>query len=132
MPTRYSLQQIAAIKELGNVLLRSGKWFDAKAVWEGVASMTPQDELPYRMLSYLAGKERRFADMATLAHAALQRKKTPAALLLAGEAHLYLGQVTQGLVSLQVLAQLSPKSGKEKLLQARARLLLARFARRNP
>ena len=62
-----------ALAELGAALVEEGNLVDARAIWEGLAGLSPDDEAPWRMLAVIAVREARWADAVPLATAALER-----------------------------------------------------------
>lgn len=91
-PRGYDEAERHALAELGYALVREGLWADARAIWEGLAHVAPQDEAPWRALTVIAVYERRWEDAVRLASEALARQETAAARLLRSEACLRLGR----------------------------------------
>ena len=126
----HDAEERHALAELGYALVREGRWDDARAVWEGLATIAPADEAPLRALAVIAAYEQRWPDVVALAGAALERRPdAAAALLLRGEALLRTGRYQEAARDLDRLVRLRPADDGEQALRRRAAALAARLRR---
>ena len=122
--------ELYALSELGYALYHAGALADARALWEGVASLHPGGETAFRLLALIAAAEGRHADAVALATAALERRTGPAAALVRAEAWLAMGRFGEALGDLEWLLRAVGPDPALAPLGRRARALLGRLRRR--
>ena len=124
----YDADELHALAELGYALVEEGRLDDAGALWAGLASVSPADEAPWRMLAVIAAGEGRWGDAIPLATAAVERGASAPALLLRAEALLRTGRYGESLADLERLLRLAdgPARRRAASLHARLRKPLAR------
>lgn len=124
-------EELHALAELGYVLIREGRLADARAIWEGLAELTPQDEAPWRALAVIAVREERWDDAIALATAAHGRRPSAAPLLLRAEACWRTGRYAEAARDLaEILRAPAPANDEDAVaIQRRAAVMHARLRR---
>jgi uncharacterized protein HemY len=117
---------VSVLVELGLSLTGAGREADAQVLWEGLAELAPELELPWRALAVLAARHRRWPAVMQLASAALERQDSAAARLLRAEAWLQIGQFGEAERDLLAIEPLGDVPG---VISSRARAILRRLRR---
>ncbi len=116
---------LAAVAELGYLLMRAGAMNDARRVWEGLAGEAGHFEAPWRALAVIALREGRLDDCIAAANIANQRQAaSPAPLVLRAEALRLQGRYADAQRDLHAALALPPRSADDRLVLARARAML--------
>lgn len=116
---------LAAVAELGYLLMRAGAMNDARRVWEGLAGEAGHLEAPWRALAVIALREGRLDDCIAAANIANQRQAaSPAPLVLRAEALRLQGRYADAQRDLQAALALPPRSADDRLVLARATAML--------
>ena len=126
---RYHPDELHALAELGYALVREGKLEDARGIWEGLATVSPTQEAPFRALAVIALYEKRWEDGVALATAALGRRPSAAALLIRAEACVHTQRGTEALRDLEQILGVEPRDDEDTIIARRARVLYARLGR---
>lgn len=117
---------LAAVAELGYLLIRAGAMNDARRVWEGLAGEAGHLEAPWRALAVIALRERRFDDCVAAANIAIQRQPaSPAPLVLRAEALRLEGRYADARRDLEAAVALPPRTADDRRVLARARAMLS-------
>lgn len=122
----YDAEERFALAELGHALVDEGRLDDARAVWEGLATVAPGEETPWRMLAVIAAREARWADAVPAASAALERGGGPALVLLRAEALARTGRLGEALADLDWILRL-PESELHQPVRRRAAVVRSRL-----
>jgi tetratricopeptide (TPR) repeat protein len=121
-------QQLAAVADLGYLLIRAGELGDARTLWEGVAGVAGHLEAPWRALAVIALREQRYDDCIGAANIAAQRQaSSPAPLVLRAEALRCQGRYADADRDLTAALALPPRTPADQLVLARARAMAGRI-----
>ena len=116
---------LAAVAELGYLLMRAGAMNDARRVWEGIAGEAGHLEAPWRALAVIALREQRFDDCIAAANIANQRQSaSPAPLVLRAEALRLQGRYADAQRDLEAAVALPPRTADDRRVLARAAAML--------
>ena len=114
-------RSLAAVAELGYLLMRAGELDDARTLWEGVVGEAGQLEAPWRALAVIALRQGRYDDCVAAANVANQRRPaSPAPLVLRAEALRMQGRYADADRDLQAALALRPHFGADHIVLARA------------
>jgi predicted Zn-dependent protease len=125
----YGEAELTALAELGYALYAAGQLDAARAVFEGLASLSGR-EYPLRALGAIALAARRYDEAAGVLGAAIARH--PAGLasrLLRAEALCGLGRYAEAVADIDWIAGAAPRDAEERALQRRAAVLRRRLVR---
>jgi len=115
------IKSLAAVAELGYLLMRAGQLDDARVLWEGLAGEAGQLEAPWRALALIALRQARYDDCIAAANIAQQRKPTsPAPILMRAEALRSQGRYAEAERDVLAALALRPRSRADEVVLARA------------